>query len=527
MRSQNRAGSTSFAATDEINFYARKSLGAGVSGRFGSTRDPDRLQRPYLDLSGILMTLAYIAAFIVAAALLGLITNSRWRVNLLLAVSALAVFALQPILPVRGLDFYLPTFTLTLATLAWVITTPREARTWKTNWPGAAILIGIILVLAVTRYLGIPLVLTASRPPPTLTILVLLAILLIATLALTRFTTPGKRILTAAFIAVILVFAILKIPAISLQVSLLLRTINGQALTTASSLDIRWLGYSYIAFRLLHTIRDRQSGRLPPVSLPEYVVYVIFFPTLSAGPIDRIERFSGDLRRPPERNAEDWGEAGKRLTMGLFKKFVLADGLALIALNAADALQVRSPGWAWVLLYAYAFQIFFDFSGYTDIAIGTARLMGFKLPENFNAPYLKPNLTQFWNNWHMTLTQWFRAYFFNPFTRALRSSKKHIPIPVIILVTQLATMVLIGLWHGVTLNFILWGLWHGLGLFIHNRWSERTKAKFAALSVRWQKRLNAAGVILTFHFVTLSWIFFALPEPKMSFHFLQILIGLG
>jgi D-alanyl-lipoteichoic acid acyltransferase DltB (MBOAT superfamily) len=322
-----------------------------------------------------------------------------------------------------------------------------------------------------------------------------------------------------------LFFVFLKVPVLSLQLSLFLRTLNEQSLATASPLDVRWLGFSYVAFRLLHTIRDRQSGRLPPVSLAEYIFYIIFFPALSAGPIDRIERFVADLRRPLQRSADDWGEAGKRLVIGMFKKFALADTLAIIALNGTNALQVNATGWAWVILYAYAFQLYLDFSGYTDIAIGLGRLLGFKLPENFNAPYLKPNLTQFWNNWHMTLTQWFRAYFFNPVTRAMRSGKKPLSIPVIILITQIGTMVLIGLWHGVTLNFVIWGLCHGIGLFIHNRWSERTKTRFAALSPNWQKTLNVGGALLTFHFVILTWVFFALPEPSVSFRFFQTLFG--
>jgi alginate O-acetyltransferase complex protein AlgI len=107
----------------------------------------------------------------------------------------------------------------------------------------------------------------------------------------------------------------------------------------------------------------------------------------------------------------------------LFKKFVIADALALIALNDMLATQVNSTGWMWVHLYAYAFQIYFDFSGYTDIAIGIGRLVGINLPENFLSPYTKPSLTQFWNNWHITLTQWFRSYFFNPFNRWMRGIK--------------------------------------------------------------------------------------------------------
>jgi len=169
----------------------------------------------------------------------------------------------------------------------------------------------------------------------------------------------------------------------------------------------------------------------------------------------------------------------------------------------------------------------FDFSGYTDIAIGLGRLLGIKLPENFKAPYLKPNLTQFWNNWHMTLTQWFRAYFFNPVTRALRSGKKKFSIPSIVFITQMGTMVLIGLWHGVTWNFVAWGVWHGLGLFVHNRWSEWTKGRFATLPMGWQKALNVGGVLLTFHFVAIGWVFFALPSLTVSGQFLQRLIPCG
>lgn len=473
------------------------------------------------------MTLTIILISIVAAATLGLLARGRGRTPLLLAVSTLAVYAFQPALPVRGLDFWLPTATLALAALAWVLTTPREQRSWQENWPSVAILGGVVLTLGLTRLLDVSLPLTASRPPQTLQILIALAAIAAAAFLLARFTAPGKVALGATFLFVILFFVFLKVPALSLQASLFLRGLNAQSLATASALDLRWLGFSYIAFRLLHTIRDRQSGRLPAVSLGEYVVYVIFFPSLAAGPIDRIERFVGDLRRPSTLAAADLGEAGRRLVLGLFKKFAVADSLALIALSGTNALQIEAPGWAWVLLYAYSLQIYFDFSGYTDIAIGLGRLLGVKLPENFKAPYLKPNLTQFWNNWHMTLTQWFRAYFFNPLTRALRSGKKPLSIPAIIFITQITTMVLIGLWHGASWNFILWGLWHGLGLFVHNRWSERTKARFSALAPRVQRALNAGGALLTFHFVALGWVFFALPTVASSARFLQMLFSLG
>jgi D-alanyl-lipoteichoic acid acyltransferase DltB (MBOAT superfamily) len=125
----------------------------------------------------------------------------------------------------------------------------------------------------------------------------------------------------------------------------------------------------------------------------------------------------------------------------------------------------------------------------------------------------------------MTLTQWFRSYFFNPFNRWMRGNKK-IPIWIMILIGQLSTMVLIGLWHGITWNFILWGAWHGLGLFLQNRWSDFTKTRINPTNPGMQKVLQIGDVLLTFHFVTLGWVFFALSEPSLSQTALMKLFGL-
>jgi alginate O-acetyltransferase complex protein AlgI len=471
------------------------------------------------------MTLSFILILTIASLLAGWLMHGRNRTLALLTLSTLAVYGFQPNLPIRYLDFWLPTITLTLVACSWALTASPEVRSIRGNWPAMLILLGTSTLLGLTRYLPITLPLTASRPPhfiPLLIGLIILAVLTCVTLSL------GKRYgkwLAAAILLILGLFLVIKVPTLSQWFSFLLLKMNQQYSGNASAVDLRWLGFSYIAFRLIHTIRDRQSGRLPAVSLEEYATYVIFFPSLTAGPIDRIERFLGDLRRPFLLSSEDLIIGGKRLFTGLFKKFVLADALALIALNGTNAWQVRTAGWTWVLLYAYSFQILLDFSGYTDIAIGLGHLLGFKLPENFQTPYRKSNLTQFWNNWHMTLTQWFRAYFFNPVTRWLRSMKKPFPIPAIIFLTQITTMVLIGLWHGVTANFVLWGLWHGLGLFIHNRWAEWTKVRFDALPKPWKQMLNAGGTLLTFNYVALGWVFFALPNLSTSWHVLSTLFG--
>jgi alginate O-acetyltransferase complex protein AlgI len=127
----------------------------------------------------------------------------------------------------------------------------------------------------------------------------------------------------------------------------------------------------------------------------------------------------------------------------------------------------------------------------------------------------------------MTLAQWFRAYVFNPLTRALRT--RELPAPVIILLTQAVTMVLIGLWHGITLNFVIWGAWHGLGLFVHNRWADFMKPRAALLDSRPRlKRLaQLAGVVVTFHFVALGWVWFVLPTPDLALGVFARLFGVG
>ena len=485
------------------------------------------------------MTLSSILVFVAAAVLFRLVARERLRGWLLLISSVLAIYWLQPLSPVRNLDFWLPSLTLALAVLSWWISAPAgnspapsvDKRSWRQNAGTLGVLAGLVLAIGLTRLLGLEPFITASLPPQIGQIALALAVLALTGLLLARFAGKGTFLPGFSIFALIGLFVVLKMPVLTTAAAAGLRALMGQSTELARASDLSWLGFSYVAFRLIHTLRDRQNGRLPAVSLQEYLIYAIFFPSFTAGPIDRLDRFVKDLRKPlaPLASAaDDYAAAGTRLALGLFKKFVLADSLALIALNAGNAGQVRGAGWMWLLVYAYALQIFFDFSGYTDIAIGLGRLLGIRLPENFNAPYLKPNLTQFWNNWHMTLTQWFRAYFFNPLTRALRSAKKPLAQPLMILITQVSTFVLIGLWHGITLNFVLWGLWHGLGLFAQNRWSDWIKPRAQLLEGRpfLKGTATVLGTLLTFHYVALGWVWFALPSPQLSWQVLERLFGL-
>jgi alginate O-acetyltransferase complex protein AlgI len=321
---------------------------------------------------------------------------------------------------------------------------------------------------------------------------------------------------------ILAVFLFLKNEHLAQLSSVWLRRWTGQDPALARSFEIVWLGYSYTAFRLLHSLLDKKNNQLPDMALAEFASYVIFFPSFTAGPIDRVQNFIKKLRENLVIDAPRFIAGMERLTIGIFKKFVLADSLALISLSAQNAEQINHTLWGWVILYAYSFRILLDFSGYTDIAIGIGIFAGIQLPENFNKPYLNSNLTQFWNNWHMTLTQWFRAYFFNPLTRALRSARVKIPLPLIIAIGQISTMIIIGLWHGVSWNFVLWGAWHGVGLFIHNRWSTFMKSKQVDVQHTW---LRAFAMILNFQFVAIGWIWFVLPSPELGWQYLKLLFG--
>jgi len=466
------------------------------------------------------MGLIQIGASVLAALLVGVLTRSvrsTLRTYLLLALSVLAVYWFQPIVPLRSFDFWLPSLSLAFVVLTWFIIAQPGAWRARQNLNGLLIIAVLATLIDLSRYFFPDPLITATIPPQFNQYLIFAGIVVCVILFFTWLSHRSAWTITATIILLIVILFILKTPALSLQASIFFRTLANRPIESATALDVRWLGFSYIAFRLIHVLRDKQTGRLPELTLPEFTTYVIFFPSLAAGPIDRAERFTQDLRKGFALTQDETLLGGQRIAIGLFKKFVIADALALIALNDLLVTQVRTTGWMWIILYAYAFQIYFDFSGYTDIAIGSARLVGIKLPENFAAPYTRPNLTQFWNNWHMTLTQWFRSYFFNPFNRWIRGYKS-IPAWAMILIGQLATMLLIGLWHGITLNFIFWGIWHGLGLFLQNRWSDFVRTRFPALvqNPSLQPALQVGGILLTFHFVAFGWVFFALSQPALS-----------
>lgn len=458
--------------------------------------------------------------------LMGLIGNRKIRHYALLLCSVFFVFKLQPQVPVRGFDFWFPclTFALVLFTFGLYGSFDRDSLI------DSIVILAAVLAAGSTRFISYDGILTASRPPLFRKILIFCAIVTMLCFALRKIPSAGKRsAFTIATVLMILFLAVIKTPALSRSVSRLLRGLTGQNADMAAAGDLRWFGFSYIAFRLLSVLIDCGKGRKLNLSAGDFLIYVCFPPALSAGPIDRPDRFAKDLSREEHAFSEDLSEGGKRIAVGLFRKFILADSIAKFALSASNAGRFISRGWAWFALIAYALQIYFDFAGYSDIAIGLGNLLGFRLPENFNHPYLKPDLTKFWSNWHMTLTQWIRSYVFNPLTRSLRSNKeKPLPQWLIILITQLVTMTLIGLWHGVSLNFLIWGLWHGIGLFVHQMYGKRMASvirEFEKNRPTLKKVYTVFTTLLTCLYVALGWIWFVTSDLPAALAFFGRLFG--
>lgn len=469
------------------------------------------------------MTLTFIGLAVLVGIAYQLFLPGRWRRWALFLMSAVAIYALQPALPIRWLDYNLPTLTLGLAVVGWWWT--RTTSPTRTDALAVLCLMGVALMLTLPRY-GILALNITSHPPDAPGVMLALSLgggfaWLVGWRVRRLAPTLGIMLLVGAFI-------IMKTPDLTAHLAQWLRMYAGQDTSLASPFDVHWVGFSYVAFRLIHTLRDRQMGRLPSMSLRDYVTFVIFFPAYTAGPMDRAERWTQDWQALPDlprADAERIVRAGERILMGLFKKFIVADSLALIALDALRAEQVTSAGGLWLLLYAYALRLYFDFGGYSDIAIGLGMLFGVQLPENFKRPYLQSSIASFWQAWHITLSEWVRAYVFLPLSRALLRRKPRLPNALVLFISHLVTMMVMGLWHGVTWTFLIWGVWHGVGLFLHKQWSDRTRLRVMKLPAPYRSLWTFISIGLTFHFVLLGWVWFVLPDVALATQTLRRLFG--
>ncbi len=252
------------------------------------------------------------------------------------------------------------------------------------------------------------------------------------------------------------------------------------------------LGLSFYTFEAISYAVDVYRGRVRAVRNPfDYAVYILFFPHLVAGPIVRPAEFLPQLARPKR---FDWARChagGQLFLCGLFKKIVLADNVAqCIDPVFADPGRFDSLT-LWLAVLGYAVQIYGDFSGYTDMALGIAHTFGFKLPNNFNAPYLAASPSDFWRRWHISLSRWLRDYLYIPL-----GGNRHGPTRTTI--NLFATMVLGGLWHGANWTFVVWGTYHGVLLAVQR-----------LIPASWNRpMLRPLGGLLTLLAVCVGWVFF-------------------
>jgi alginate O-acetyltransferase complex protein AlgI len=261
------------------------------------------------------------------------------------------------------------------------------------------------------------------------------------------------------------------------------------------------VGVSYFTFKMVHYVIDLRQGRMPRHGLFHFLSYIFFFPILVSGPIERFQPFQGQAAHASGFSPGYLWEGLPRIVGGLFKKVVLADSLAATAslLQQPDLL----PWHYWMATYAYSLQLYFDFSGYSDMAIGVSRLFGYTIMENFDWPYLARNISEFWKRWHKSLTGWFRDYVFIPLGGSRGSAW-------VTARNTLVVMSITGLWHGAGWHFIYWGLYHAaglLGLRLHRRWVKPLLLKAGLPLQHWL--VQAGSTVLTFHFVALGWVFFA------------------
>lgn len=218
------------------------------------------------------------------------------------------------------------------------------------------------------------------------------------------------------------------------------------------------IGISFYTFQIISYEVDVYRGKVKASkSLIDYMTYVFLFPQLIAGPIVRYETVSKELKSRKV-TLEDFSYGVNRFIIGLFKKVVIANNIGELCniLNSSSEVSILLY---WILGISYMLQIYFDFSGYSDIAIGIGRMIGFKFPENFNYPYIADSVTDFWRRWHMTLSSWFRDYVYIPLGGNRVSTLKHIR-------NILVVWMLTGLWHGASWNFIIWGIYFGVILII-------------------------------------------------------------
>lgn len=278
------------------------------------------------------------------------------------------------------------------------------------------------------------------------------------------------------------------------------------------------IGISFYTFEAINYTIDVYRRRVPAErNLANFMLFITFFPHLVAGPIVRARDFLPQVRR---RKRWDWARlqlGAQYFLMGLFKKLAIADRMALFADPVFADPTPYGSGAVWLATLAYALQIYCDFSGYTDMALGAAHMLGYKLAQNFNMPYLAGNVSEFWRRWHISLSSWLRDYLFIPLGGSRGTSwqtNRNLMI----------TMTLGGLWHGASWTFVVWGILHGLYLVIHRSFATLCKTRPRLDGCLQSVPGTVCRMAMTFAAVCVGWVFFRATTFTIAATFLRRLV---
>ena len=273
------------------------------------------------------------------------------------------------------------------------------------------------------------------------------------------------------------------------------------------------MGLSFFTFTSIAYLIDISRKEISSEkNLIDFSVFLLMFPKISQGPITKYASVISGIKKPVIK-IDTISNGLRRFVAGLAKKVLVADYLGVVSSKVfAQDPNSLNPAIAWYGLIAFSIQVFLDFSAYSDMAIGLGNVLGFELPENFNFPYISKSITEFWRRWHITLTTWFRSYFFIPLEIARRKVKRF-RLETNVILVFLAT----GLWHGIGLNYIIWGLYHGIIIAL--------EANFLA---NWLKKINPVFQhALTLLLITFGWVFFRIQEISSWSPFFRSLFGLN
>ena len=269
------------------------------------------------------------------------------------------------------------------------------------------------------------------------------------------------------------------------------------------------LGISFYTFSAISYLVDVKREKVEAQGLLNVALYLSFFPKLTSGPIQRSGDFIKQATSRREIGVKSFSPGIQIFVFGLFKKIVLADRLSVFVNQVFTTPNAFGSFTLFLGAIAYALQIYLDFSGYSDMAIGVAKILGFDFPRNFNIPYIAHNVTELWKRWHMTLSSWLMEYLYIP----LGGSRKG---KVRTYINLILTMVIGGIWHGANWTYIIWGLLHGVALAVHKVWMALTKSREKAPHIVG----TVISIILTFLFTTFCWIFFRSDSISAAWNYI-------